>query len=93
MKVKEITIGISQTINVGNYETIRPSVTLKGALESGDDIDKAREKLSEMAQYLYMREVLSQLALYNSKNTGGYSTITDWAAHFLSEYNNRVKGS
>lgn len=89
MKVKELTVGISQTFNVGNYEAIKPSLSLKAELQDGDDPEIARQKLSEMAQFLYMKEVLSQLALYNSKNRGGHATLTDWVQHFLTEFNKR----
>ena len=89
MKVKEITVGISQTLNVGNYEAIKPSLSLRAELEDGEDAEVARTKLSEMVQFLYMREVLSQLALYNSKNNGGHVTLTDWVQNFLTEFNKR----
>lgn len=39
-KIKQITVGIERTINLGNYENVRYSVQTTADLDEGEDADK-----------------------------------------------------
>jgi hypothetical protein len=45
MVIKELTIGTSRTINLGNFESLRVEATATCAVEEGDDLDACRVAL------------------------------------------------
>ena len=55
MKTDKITVSVSMTINLGNYQSIRPCVELTGTIEEGDDVDKCHEELSAHATALFYK--------------------------------------
>lgn len=47
MKRTKIIIGRTMTINLGNYESDRPSATIEAELEEGDDLVECITELTE----------------------------------------------
>lgn len=42
MKIDSITIGISRTFNLGNYESLRVEASASASVDEDDDIEAAR---------------------------------------------------
>lgn len=61
MKVKTIEVRVSEKLNVGNYETVDPSVTLTGEIEDGDDLETAYAELSSMAEDLWFKQARTRV--------------------------------
>lgn len=61
MKTKEISVTIRHTINVGNYESIGPSVTLSAELEEGDEVGQCYSLLHKEAQRAFAKQVLTEI--------------------------------
>jgi hypothetical protein len=59
MKTEKITVSVAMTINLGNYQSIRPSIELTGTLEEGDNVDKCHEELSAHATALFYKSAWS----------------------------------
>lgn len=62
MKVKEVRVTIREKLNVGNYETIEPEVTMIGTLEPNDDPVACASELHKMAQPAWAKQALIELA-------------------------------
>lgn len=49
MKIKEVTIGKTITLNLGNYESAKFSATFTAEVEEGDSDEKVAEELRKKA--------------------------------------------
>lgn len=78
MKTKEIEVSIDTTINLGNFENIRPSITLKADLEEGDDLDECSKQLYGLATASWSKEAIRKIRLYRSfrKDKDEFDRIT-----------------
>ena len=52
MKISSVKVVYGQTINMGNYNSIRPGVELQAEIEEGDDLKDVFTSLKEQAQQL-----------------------------------------
>ena len=50
MKIKEISVSVARTTNLGNYETMRNEVTLGGTLGPTEDFDEQAQDLYQLAE-------------------------------------------
>ena len=64
MQLKKIRVRIDETINLGNYESIKPSVELEAELEPGDDPTTCSVSLHSAAQEMWARSAMSDLKSY-----------------------------
>ena len=62
MMVREITLSLGRTINVGNFESLRVDVSFSARLDQGEDVDKAYDELREE-----VREKLKDCILVNDE--------------------------
>jgi hypothetical protein len=60
MKLNQIRVDVGMTINCGDFNSIRPGVSLSAELEDGDDAQTCYEELSAQATALFFREAFSQ---------------------------------
>ena len=63
MKVKTLSVSVSEVINCGNYETIRPEVTLEADLDEGDDLKKCNDELWRTAKSLWAANALFEIGM------------------------------
>lgn len=56
-QITAITMRLGLTINEGNFESVRPEVELTAEIDSGEDIDAAREQLGEEVERLWFKEL------------------------------------
>lgn len=47
MKIKTLTVNIEATINLGDYQNIKPHYTVEAEIEADDDIEACRQQLSD----------------------------------------------
>ena len=47
MKIKTLTVSIEATINLGDYQNIKPRYTVEAEIEADDDIEACRQQLSD----------------------------------------------
>ena len=57
MKVQWIEREINEIVNIGNYESVRPSIRIRAALEEGEDPEIAYHQLSEVARDLFEKAI------------------------------------
>jgi len=50
MQVKQITVEISRTYNLGNFSNIKPTVSIIAALSEGDDPEQAADEARLLAE-------------------------------------------
>lgn len=50
MRIREISVTVSRTFNLGNYESLRLEAGATGELQDGDDIGAGRAALLEEAR-------------------------------------------
>ena len=67
MTLSGITVTFSETINVGNYESIKPEIRISAELEPGDDLDLCHAQLCDQARRLYAEQALEQLRVINNR--------------------------
>ena len=48
MRIKRITVGKGLTINLGDWNSLKPSVSFEAELDDGDDPEMVREHLKQM---------------------------------------------
>lgn len=65
MKI-DITITKAMTINTGNYENVRPEVTLTAREVDIDKSDKVHNILTELADDMFNLEIAKQIDLLDS---------------------------
>jgi hypothetical protein len=82
MKVSQISVTISQAINTGNYEAIKPSVTLTAELDDGETASDCIPKLHGLASKMWAKQALIELS-WVRKRKGDNSH----------EFNETVKGT
>lgn len=70
MKPKHIRVTVSQTLNVGNFENIKPETSITAELEDGDEVDEAIRQLWQMAAKSWSRQALLELAWVAKGRTG-----------------------
>jgi len=58
MKIK---VGISKTINIGNFENIKPSIEVEDALMENEDYEDAHERISKICHELFNEELTNVL--------------------------------
>lgn len=69
MKVKTIEVRVAEKVNVGNFETIDPAITLVGELEEGDSLDAAYNDLAAMAEELWVKQAKTRIRFVLSRCT------------------------
>lgn len=65
-QVKEISVSVRFTKNLGNYENIVPSASIVMTVEEGDDLKEVYEKAWDIVG----DEVLKQLELFKEERSG-----------------------
>ena len=75
-KIKEITISTTHTINIGNYESIKPGVSITFKSNGTDDPDEMYKKMYE----LFFMEVLNSVDAVEARDLNrDLSLIKEWA--------------
>ena len=69
MKIREITVGIEETINVGNYESIKSPISVTSQLDEGDDLNQCHAQLLDQVSALWARQVLKELTWVKQRRT------------------------
>ena len=80
MKTTEIKVSLAQTINLGNYENIRPEVSLTAQLEEGDDPVACSQALRETCDKLLMEQIRQQLSLW--PDSGRNEQLRFWKSYY-----------
>ena len=57
MKVKDISVTKSMTVNLGNFQSHRAEVGMSATLDKGEDIDDATEKLAALVNQKLATEI------------------------------------
>jgi len=65
MKI-DIKVTKAMTINTGNYENVRPEITLTAKDVENENVKTVYKLLSEIADDMFNIEIASQIALNNS---------------------------
>jgi hypothetical protein len=65
--VKEVSVEVSFTKNLGNYQSIKPTAGVVMTVEPGDDVNKVFTSAWNLAG----DQVQSQLALFDETNKSG----------------------
>lgn len=67
MKIKEISVTVSRTFNLGNYESLRLEAGAVADLQDGEGPDDARQKLIEEVR----TSLKAQYTEFNPRNKQG----------------------
>lgn len=83
MKPTKITVGISTTFNMGQFESIRPNVEISAELDPGETLEEAHAKL-----YDKLRPLFAKTTIFEAKATverrvefgvGDPQLVLEWA--------------
>jgi hypothetical protein len=61
--MKRIRVSIGLTINLGDYESIRPSIEIEGGIREQETLAEAHQRLRQDAEVLVLEEVRQQAKL------------------------------
>lgn len=50
-EISKVEVSVGRTVNVGNYESLRASVSLEAFLSPGDDMHQVRKELNIQAAH------------------------------------------
>lgn len=59
MNIKEITVAVGRTINLGNFESLRIDVSATATLSEDDDADEKRSEISNWLRH-HVQKTLSE---------------------------------
>ena len=78
MKIKEISVSYSQSINTGNFESVKWNITKVAELQDGDDHNECQRQLAKQvhgyANELVKFTKLKKIALTSMPNKKGKTT-------------------
>ncbi len=65
MKIRSVTVGIAQRLNVGDFEGVEPSVSATADLEEGDDLNAVKAQLYQQVQreWCWFAQMLTQAVI------------------------------
>ena len=71
MKITTISVTISEAINVGKYESIKPSVTLTATLDETDGAKESAQTLHKEASAIWAKQALTELTWVAARREDG----------------------
>jgi len=80
VKTTEIRVSLAQTMNMGNYENIRPEVSLTAQLEEGDDPVVCARELGETCEKLLAAEAQKLLLVW--PDSGRNEQLRFWKTYY-----------
>jgi hypothetical protein len=80
VKITEIRVSLAQTMNMGNYENIRPEVSLTAQLEDGDDPVVRAQELRETCERLLVAEAQQMLSVW--PDSGRNESLRLWKSYY-----------
>jgi hypothetical protein len=83
MKLKTISVTIVETLNCGNYETLRPEIQLIAELDKDDNPEECNRQLHAMASALWARNALIEMGWVSKRRDSNNKRH---------EFNNQTEG-
>jgi len=80
MTVKNIVVSCKQTINMGNYESVSPGVSVEVAVGPDDDPRRIFKEASALCRELWVMEALSEAASVDWRRQAG---LADFCKQFI----------
>jgi len=80
MKTTEIRISLAHTINLGNYENIRPEISMTVVVEDGDNPAQVFRTLKESCDECLQEIIQAQLRLW--PDDGVNQQLSHWKAYY-----------
>ena len=95
MKIKEISVSYSQSINTGNFESVKWNITKVAELQDGDNHDKCQRELAKQvhdyANELVKFTKLKKIALTSMPNKKGKTTQAPLEMEDLEQANREMQ--
>jgi hypothetical protein len=68
----KVTVGVSHTINIGNYESVKPSIYVEDEVGSNEDFGSTHARVSRVAHDLWVQEAVRHIEeAQKMRQTGG----------------------
>jgi len=89
MEIKQIGVTIAQSLNVGGYETIRPTLTITAEVAEEDDIEECFKEIHKEASTHWARQALTELSwvakrrMRNAEKKHEFNELTEGTRNHL----------